>query len=296
MGIAVNLLYVNGEWVSASEARVAAADRALLFGYGLFETVRVHRGRALCLPRHLARLRRSAPVLGLALPWSAEEIGALVSEAVARHSNAGGSSPGLMEGAVRLTVTAGPGPVAASGGGPPGLVISVREGEPYPPALYERGFRAVWASGRRNHRSPLCRVKSLNFLDNLLARREAEERGADEALLLNADGDLAEGAVTNVFFVRGDRLCTPDLGSGALPGVARGVLLDLIGVERGLGLSAEQGRYSPADLLAADEAFLTNALLGVMPLVAVDGRPVGTGRPGPVTLCLRQAYEALLTP
>lgn len=286
--MAVQVVHVNGEWLNGSEAFISAADRALLFGYGLFETVRVRRGRPLCLPRHLARLRRSAPVLGLALPWSAEELGALITGAVTRQA--------LTEGSVRLTVTAGPGPVSASGGGPAGLMISVRVGEPYPPELYERGFRAVWASGRRNHRSSLCRVKSLNFLDNLLARREAEERGCDEALLLNADGDLAEGAVTNVFFVQGDRLCTPHLGSGALPGVARGVVLDLVDVEKGLGLTPAEGRYAPADLLAADEAFLTNALLGVMPLVEIDGRPVGTGRPGSVTLRLRQAYEALLTP
>lgn len=284
---ALDAIYVDGRWVGAAEARLAVADRGFLFGYGLFETVRVHRGRTPFLPRHLARLRRSAPVIGLELPWPAEALGALVAEAVERNA--------LAEGAVRLTVTAGPGPATASGGGPPGLVVSARGGEPYPAALYEQGFRAAWASVRRNHRSPLCAVKSLSFLDNLLARREAAERGADEALLLNADGDLAEGAVTNLFFVRGERLCTPARESGALPGVVRGVLLDLVRADRELGLKVEEGRYGPSDLLAADEAFLTNALLGVMPLVAIDGRPVGAGRPGPVTLRLRLVYEAMLT-
>lgn len=280
-------VYVDGRWVDAEEARVAAADRGLLFGYGLFETIRVHRGRMPFLPRHLARLRRSAPVLGLTLPWPPEGLGSLLAEAVARH--------GVDDGALRLTVTAGPGPAAVSGGGAPGIVISVRSGVPYPPELYERGFKGVWASVRRNHRSPLCRVKSLNFLDSLLARREAERGEADEALLLNSDGELAEGAITNVFFVRGDRLLTPEPASGALQGVTRGILLDLLCADRDLELRVEEGRYPPADLTGADEAFLTNALLGVMPLVAIGDAPIGAGRPGPVTSRTMKMYEALLT-
>lgn len=281
-------VYVDGQWVNPEEARVSAADRGLLYGYGLIETIRVHRGRMPFLPRHLARLRRSAPVLGLTLAWSPETLGGLVAEAVARH--------GLDDGALRLTVTAGPGPVAIAGGGPPGIIISLRRGAPYAPELYERGFRAVLASIRRNNRSPLCRVKSLNFLENLLARRDAERVGVDEALLLNVDGELAEGAITNVFFVRGDRLLTPEPASGALQGVTRGILLDLLCADQDLGLRVEEGRYPPSELLAADEAFLTNALLGVMPLVAIGDTPIGTGLPGPVTARVMGSYTALLPP
>lgn len=271
-------VYVNGAWVAAEEARVLAADRGLLYGWGLFETIRVAGGRPVLLERHLDRLFRSAPVLGLELPWERAELAALAAEAVARN--------GLAEGALRLTVTAGPGPAPGPGGGPPGLVLAPRPGRP-PEAAYARGWRAAVAAVRRNHLSPLARVKSLNYLDNLLARREAAARGADEALLLNAAGEVAEGATTNVFFVLRGRLCTPAPESGALPGVMRERVLAVASAL----LPVEEGRYRLAELAATEEAFLTNALLGVMPLVAVDGRPVGSGRPGPVTRELRRLLE-----
>lgn len=277
---------VNGEWLPAGAARVDAADRGLLYGYGLFETLRVKGGRPVLLERHLDRLFASAPVLGLTLPWDRDTLARLVAECAVRN--------GVAEGGVRLTVTAGPGPAFAPGGTAPGLVLTARRAPLYPEDACERGYRAVTAAVRRNHRSPLAGVKSLNYLDNLLARREAAARGADEALLLNVDGELAEGAATNLFFVRRGRLCTPEVACGALPGVARGRVLELArsaaGKDAGV-VSVEAGRYGPEALVEADEAFLTNALMGVMPLVAVDGRPVGDGRPGPVTLLLRRILE-----
>lgn len=282
-------VYVNGKWLPAGSATVDAADRGLLYGYGLFETLRVRRGRPALVERHLDRLFRSAPVLGLDLPWDTEALAGLVADCAARN--------GVAEGGVRLTVTAGPGPAFAPGGGAPGLVLTARRGPLYPEDAYARGYRAAIATVRRNHRSPLAGVKSLNCLDNLLARREAAARGADEALLLNVDGELAEGAATNLFFVRRGRLCTPEVECGALPGVARGVVLERAsggaGGSPGLPgvMAVEAGRYGPEALLEADEAFLTNALMGVMPLVAVDGRPVGDGRPGPTTSWLRIMFE-----
>lgn len=279
-------VYVNGEWRPAGAAKVDAADRGLLYGYGLFETVRVRGGRPVLVERHLERLFRSAPVLGLPLPWGPEALAALVAECAARN--------GVAEGGVRLTVTAGPGPAFSPGGEAPGLVLTARRGPLYPEDAYERGCRAVIATVRRNHRSPLAGVKSLNYLDNLLARREAAARGADEALLLNVDGELAEGAATNLFFVRRGRLCTPEVACGALPGVARGRVLELAAAAAAADagvVAVEVGRYGPEALLEADEAFLTNALMGVMPLVAVDGRPVGEGRPGPVTQALRVSAD-----
>lgn len=274
---------VNGEWVPAGAARVDAADRGLLYGYGLFETIRVWRGRPILLERHLDRLFASAPVVGLTLPWDRDTLARLVAECAVRN--------GVEEGGVRLTVTAGPGPAFAPGGAAPGLVLTARRGPLYSEDAYGRGYRAVIAAVRRNHRSPLAGVKSLNYLDNLLARREAAARGADEALLLNVNGELAEGAATNLFFVRRGRLCTPEVACGALPGVARGRVLELARPAAAAGeagwVAVEAGRYGPEALVEADEAFLTNALMGVMPLVAVDGRPVGDGRPGPVTQYLQ---------
>ncbi len=279
------VVFLNGAWLPAGEARVGIGDQGFLYGAGLFETMRVAGGRVPLLDRHLERLARGAGVLGIALPLSAGALRQVIAEAVRRNR--------LEEGALRLTVTGGP---AGGGLGRAGewdehgatLLVTVRAGRPYPDELYGRGFTAVWARARRNHLSPLCRVKSLNYLDSLLARREARAAGADEALFLNGEGKLAEGAATNVFFVAGGRLCTPSPEAGALPGVARGLVLELA---RGAGIETEEGAYDPDALLAAEEAFLTNALMGVMPLAAVAGRPIGHGGPGPVTRRLQDLFE-----
>lgn len=295
----MDVLYLNGHWWPAAGAGIRADDQGFLYGLGLFETIRVAGGRPACLDRHLERLWTSAPVLDIHLPWDREQVAAAVREIARRGGEA--------DGAVRVTVSAGPpaapGPVtglppprsdaAAPGeGSVPTLLITLRPGRPYPEELYARGMTAVTAAGRRNHLSPLCRVKSLNYAESLLARREAAARGAQEALFLNAVGELAEGSATNLFLVAAGRLITPAVACGALPGIARAVVLELA---RGLpDLSVEEGHYPPALLEQAREAFLTNALMGVIPLVALDGRPVGDGRPGPVTRALRRAYEAHL--
>ncbi len=285
----MKVAYLNGRWVPVEEARIRADDQGFLYGLGVFETVRVAGGRPVFLDRHLERLRNSVPVLGIDPPWTLAEVAAAVREVPSRN--------GVGDGAIRVTVTAGP---AAGGtgagsweeGSGPALLVTIRCGRPYPERLYEQGVAAVTASGRRNHLSALCRVKSLNHAESILARREAAARGVLEALFLNVAGELAEGSATNLFVAAGGRLLTPAVACGILPGIARAVVLDLA---RGrLGLDVEEGRYPPALFERAEEAFLTNALMGVMPLVAVDGRPVGDGRPGPVTLALRRAYEALV--
>lgn len=266
--------YVNGDWLPSEEARVSVADRALRYGLGLFETMLVTGGRVPLLERHLGRLGASCPVLGIPFGIGETDVDmeAVVAEAVARN--------GIQEGVVRLMVTAG------AEGGTPGFVVTCRAGKPYDAAAYEKGFAGVWAVSRRNHLSPLARVKSLNFGDSYLERRRALESGADEAIFLNVAGELAEGSVTNLFLVRGSRLLTPAVECGALPGIARGMVIE--------GEPAEEERLRAGDLEAADEAFLTNALLGVMPLVRLGGRAIGDGRPGPLTVALRARYERQL--
>lgn len=281
----IMVVYCNGKWSSRDEAVVPADDRGLLYGYGLFETLAVRGGRPRFVSLHLGRLFDSAPLLGINLPWEKGEIAALLEDTAARNDTA--------EGALRLTVTAGVGPAFEAGGGSgPLLLITAHPGSAYPGRVHESGLKGRLSGIRRNHRSPLCRVKSLNYLDSLLARRDAVAAGADEAILLNCDGDLAEGAATNLFFVKGDRLCTPALESGALPGVMRRIVLGLVRGSGGgdalpAGLEVEEGVFRLADLLAADEAFLTNSLLGVAPLVLMNGRAVGGGKPGSVTGALQ---------
>lgn len=274
----MTLVYLNGQIVPAKRAVMQADDRGLLHGRGLFETFRARDGRVLALERHFERLRTGAALLRVSLSLSLPELERAVRELAERL--------GLQDARVRLTVTAGP------GDGPPATLLTAHPATEYPTPLYERGASAVMASVRRNETSPLSRVKSLNCLDSVLAREEARARGADEALLRNLRGRLAEGAFTNLFVLVDRELLTPPVSDGALPGVTRSVVMDLAAT---LGFRAREASLGVADLMRADEAFLTNAIAGVLPLTRVDGRTIGAGGPGPVTLTLRGAYDAALT-
>ncbi|TAK56459.1 MAG: branched-chain amino acid aminotransferase, partial [Dehalococcoidia bacterium] len=161
-----------------------------------------------------------------------------------------------------------------------------------PESLYPRGASAVVADVRRNETSPLSRLKTLNYLNNLLARRAARAAGADEALFLNTRGDVAEGAASNVFIVRGRELLTPPASAGALPGIARATVLELAPT---LGLTPRESTLTLDSIRTADEAFLTNSLMEVLPLVRLDGAPIAGGRPGSATQSLRAAYRALVS-
>ncbi len=253
-------------------------DRGFWHGFGLFETVRVVGGRLPFLERHVERLRRSALLLGLSADGAGERWAYLAREAVRRG--------GVEDGTLRLALTAGEGGAFSRPAGRPTVVALAVPGGGYAEEAAERGWRAVVARVRRDSTSLLAAVKSLSYLPSVLARLEAGAAGADEALVLNERGELAEGAAANLFFVRGGCLCTPDLACGVLPGVTRSVVLE----EARGWLPVEEGRYGLADLMTAEEAFFTSALAGVMPLLAVGGQPVGEGRPGPVTREMRRRY------
>ena len=167
----------------------------------------------------------------------------------------------------------------------PSMVIHAEPFTGYPAELYERGARAVISGIRRNEHSPLARIKSLNYLDNVLARNEAETRGADDAMLLNTAGDLACASAANLFLLLDGTLVTPSVTSGALPGTVR----ELVTAELAprVGLEVVERKVRPQELRAADEVFLTSALLGILPLTEVDALPIGTGEPGPISTKLR---------
>jgi len=267
-------VYLDGEYLPAAEARVGAGDAGLLYGRGLFETFRARQGEVYRLEGHFERLRTGAQLLGIALPLALAELRTAVRETADRCR--------LEDARVRLTLTAGPENGQAS------LLIQARPATDYPEALYQRGMTAIVSPVRRNETSPLSRVKSLNCLDNVLAREEAGRSGADTALLLNTRGALAEACTSNLFLVRDGGLLTPPVEDGALPGVTRHSILALA---RGEGITAHEVSLSLNELSAADEAFLTGAVMGVMPLVTVDGAKAGGGRPGPLTGRLRTLYE-----
>ena len=270
--------YLDGSYLPAAEARLAAADAGLLYSRGLFETFRARRGAVYRLEDHLGRLRSGARLLGIVPPDALTGLAEIVRELARRC--------GIDDARVRLTLTAGP------EGGQPSLLIQVRAAMDYPESLYQRGVSAVVAAVRRNERSPLSRVKSLNYLDNILAREWAQATGADAAILLNTRGLLTEASTSNLFVIREGELLTPPVEDGALPGVTRGAVLELA---RDAGIAVREKSLTLGDLRMADEAFLTNAVMGVMPLVSVDGARVGDGRPGALTARIRGLYEAATT-
>ena len=282
--------YVNGQLVPESAHAISVLDRGLLLGDGLFETMRVVRGRVLLWRRHWERLCTGAHAIGLALPWTADEVGEAIRHTLRAND--------LSEATVRLTVTRGYLPAARGllppAGAPPALIVRATPFAPYTDHLYRDGMRVIVSRRvRRNEHSPLSRIKSLCYLDNIVARQEAADHGADDALLLNTRGRAACATAANVFSVQGSRLCTPPVADGALPGTVRALVCAELAPS--LGREVDESQLDEPGLLTSDEVFLTNALLGVMPVCAIDGRQVGSGAPGPITHSLRTAYDDWLS-
>jgi len=171
------------------------------------------------------------------------------------------------------------------------MVIVARDFKPLSPSEYRKGWRGTVVGTRQNQASPLSRLKSLNFLNNILARREAEAKRVDEGILLNTVGDVTEASTSNIFLVKKGIIITPPEESGLLPGITRGVVQELA---HNLGLKAYKRKVFLDDLMGAEEAFLTNSLIEIMPLVEVDGRRIGKGKPGPVTQRIHRAYQDLV--
>lgn len=275
-------VWIDGEVVDGKEARIPVTDHGFLYGDGVFEGMRVHARRVFRLERHLARLAVGAKALGLALPGGLREV---VLE-TARAFDADDAY-------VRLVVSRGEG---ALGVDPtscpePRVVCLVDRIRLWPDAVRERGLALATSSLRRPGPDVLDpRVKSLNYLNNALAKLEARRAGADEALLLNAAGLVAEASVANVFVVREGRLATPPATDGALEGMTRAAVLELAARA---GLHAAERSLGRVDLLAADEVFLTGSGAGIAPVGSLDGAPIGTGS-GPVTARLAADFRALV--
>lgn len=275
--------YVDGRFVPKEEASVSVYDHGFLYGDGVFEGIRVYGGRVFKLDEHVRRLYDSAKAILLEIPMPPEEMKRVIVETVRRN--------GLRDAYVRPIVTRGRGDLGIDPRkcARPTVVVIVDRIQLYPERAYREGLRVVTATHRKNASDALNpRIKSLNYLNQVLARIEANLAGADEALMLNHQGYVCEGSADNVFVVRGGEVWTPPDHVGILRGVTRDTVLE---IARELGIPAFERAFTLHDVYTADEVFLTGTGAEIGPVVSVDGRVIGSGRPGPVTLRLLEAYR-----
>ncbi len=282
------IVYLDGTLRPREKAYISVDDYGFLSGAGLFETMRAYNGRIFRLDKHIDRLLSSASLLGLAEKLEREELTKACNETLKAN--------GLFEARIRLTVSMGEAGVFPGKVTSPTTLITVSRYTPPPREKYENGFLACVAAFRQYSGAALAGVKSTGYLPNLLARRYAEERGCDEAMFLNENGHITEGSISNVFFIDSTgKLVTPPLGSGALPGVTRQVIFELAGA---MGIEAFESATKLGDLSGFYEAFLTNSVAEVMPLVTVAEEEkvytIGSGRPGQITSRLMSAYKELV--
>jgi aminodeoxychorismate lyase len=275
------IVFLNGEFVAQEQAVVSVFDRAFLYGDGLFETMRVRNGKPFRWDQHLERLRRGADFLKISLPLTAVSLRDSAEQLIRRNR--------LADTLLRLTLSRGVGirGYSPKGADRPSMVMSLHP-LPEEPTQNPPQWRLVTASFRLPAGEPLAQFKTCNKLPQILARAEADAAGADEALLLNTDGQIVEGATSNLFWIDQDSLCTPNLASGILEGVTRAVVLELA---QRLNLPARETRNSPAGLLQAQGVFLSLSSIGIAEAVALDGEPL---RRSPMVELLARQYGQLL--
>jgi branched-chain amino acid aminotransferase len=279
-------VYLNGRVLEEGEAVLPLQDRGVLFGDGIFETIRAYAGQPFRLDRHLARLRRGCEALRLPLFPEDAEFAMAISHLYQENVGRGDAY-------VRITLTGGAydGSKDLTRPGTPTLFVVVKPFEGYPDEYYTRGMRMAVTGVRRNSSSPLSRIKSNNYLDTLIAKQEARDRGADDAIFLNEQGHLAEASTANLFWVRNRGVFTPEIGCGLLPGITREAVVELCG---GLEIACKEGCYLLGELTGADEVFISVSTGEVVPVSEVNGRKVGHACPGAVTSRLAEAYCALV--
>ena len=277
--------YVNGRFVPKEEATVSVYDHGFLYGDGVFEGIRVYNGRVFKLDAHVERLFESAHTLQIQIPLGRKEMTEAILETVRRT--------GLRDAYIRPVVSRGPGDLGIDPRKCPraSVVIIVDAIQLYPEEAYRKGLRMITASTRQRPVDVLNpRVKTCNYLNNIIARIEVNRAGVDEGLMLTTSGHVAECTADNVFIVKKGRVLTPPAHLGILAGVTRQTVLDLCG---SLGIPAAEQTLTLHDMYTADECFLTGTGAELGPVVELDGRKIGTGQPGPVTLRILAAFRDL---
>ncbi|HEV3142327.1 MAG TPA: branched-chain-amino-acid transaminase [Gemmataceae bacterium] len=278
-------VYINGKIVDKSEAKVSVFDHGFLYGDGVFEGIRVYSGKVFRHREHIDRLYDSARAIALEIPMQRETLMEAVEKTV--------KAAGKIDGYIRLVITRGPGSLGLD---PrkcePQVIIIVDDISLYPPEVYESGLEIITASTIRNHPNAVNpRIKSLNYLNNILAKIEAIRAGCLEAIMLNTKGEVAECTGDNVFLVKRGVLRTPPRDAGILEGVTRNAVLELA---RAADIPSFEEVLTRHDVYTADECFLTGTAAEVIAVVKVDGRLIGNGKPGPITKILRERFQRLV--
>ncbi|HMU95728.1 MAG TPA: branched-chain-amino-acid transaminase [Elusimicrobiota bacterium] len=278
-------IFLNGRLVPKEQAVVSVFDHGLLYGDGVFEGIRAYNGRVFRLQEHLERLYRSARAIVLDIGMPLADMEKAVLDTLRANK--------LKDAYIRLVVTRGVGDLGLDPKKCPKATVFIIADRIalYPPECYTEGLEVNTVSTRRNSSQALNpNIKSLNYLNNILAKIEAGLSGAREAIMLSLEGYVAECTGDNIFFIKGNRLVTPPTVAGALEGITRAVVWNLAS---GAGLVPEEMLFTPFDLFTADEVFLTGTAAEVIPVVRIDARTIGAGRPGPKTQKLIQAFREL---
>jgi branched-chain amino acid aminotransferase len=278
-------VYINGKFRDEADATVSVFDHGLLYGDGIFEGIRAYNGRVFKLKEHIDRLFYSAKAILLQMPMAHAELMKAVVDTCRQNE--------VRDGYIRLVVTRGVGTLGLNPNRckDPSVIIIAGKIQLYPAELYEKGMDIITVPTVRNLHSALNpAIKSLNYLNNILAKIEANNSGCEEAVMLNAEGFVAECTGDNLFIVKENQVITPPLTAGALYGITRRVVLDLA---RELGMQTSEPNLTRYDLFNAEECFLTGTGAELVPVVRIDGRVIGTGKPGPVTKRLVNEYHAL---
>ena len=269
------MIFLNGKFLAREEAKVSILDPGFLYGSGVFETMRAYKRRIAYFDQHLKRILGSAPLLGLKPSYRAAALKKIITEAVKIN--------GFQDSYVRLTFWK-----AESG---TGISVVVRKYHPPSADTYRKGFGACIARVTQNENSMLPQIKSTSRILYQLGMQDARKRGLDEAIILNSRGYIAEGTRSNIFFVHGNNIFTPFLACRCLAGITRKAVFDLA---RKYHIVINEGNFTVQDLLHAEEAFLTNSMMGVMPLTSCEGKKIGQGTCGKITKVFIKQYNCLL--